>query len=69
MKYECLDCHKTFVYAAKQTIEPTQMILTADPKIFGGWGFFIIERARDFPAGSFVGSLNIIDLYLYQEGE
>jgi len=54
---------------AKQTIEPTQIILPADTKIFGGWGFFIIERARDFPVGSFVGSLNIIDLYLYQEGE
>lgn len=54
---------------AKQTIEPMQMIHPADTKIFGGWGFFFIERARDFQAGSLVGSSNLIDLYLYQEGE
>jgi hypothetical protein len=36
--------------------------------INGGWGYFIIERSGDH-AGSPERSCQLIDLYLYKEGE
>ena len=54
---------------ARQALEPTPMIHPVDIKIFGGWGYFIVERARGFPASSTEDSLNFIDIYLYQEGK
>lgn len=54
---------------AQQTMEPMQMIHPADIKTFGGWGFFLIERARDFHPGSSVSPHHLVDLYLYKEGE
>ena len=40
-----------------------------DTKIFGGWGFFIIQKAQDFITDSTKDSPNFIDLFLYKEGE
>ena len=34
----------------------------------GGWGFFLIERGRNFLAGSQEGSHLVAELYLYKEG-
>lgn len=52
-----------------QTIEPAQLIHPGSTQISGGWGFFIVERAREFPADSTVDTPNFIDLFLYQEIE
>lgn len=54
---------------ARQTIEPTQPIHSANTKIYGGWGFFLIERPRDFSSNPSLDAPSFIDLYLYQEGE
>jgi len=54
---------------AKQRIVPLRVIHPADTNAFGGWGFFIIERARDCLTDSTVAFPNFIDLYLYKEGE
>lgn len=53
----------------EQTIEPAQIIHPGGTQISGGWGFFIVERAREFPADSTVDTPNFIDLFLYQEVE
>jgi len=51
----------------KPTIEGAQIISPPGTQRIGGWGFFIIEKARDLPAVPAAVSPNFIDLYLYQE--
>lgn len=52
----------------KQTKESTRMIQPAVKNCYGGWGFFIIERARGVSTDSAVGSPSSIDIFLYREG-
>lgn len=35
----------------------------------GGWGYFFIERGGEYPVGSSTNAHNLVDLYLYKEGE
>jgi hypothetical protein len=40
-----------------------------EEKANGGWGYFFIERGGEYPAGSSANAHNLVDLYLYKEGE
>lgn len=53
----------------ERSMEPAQSIRRAETKTNGGWGYFLIERGGDFPHGSSRNCHNMIDLYLYKEGE
>ncbi len=67
-------CQNRLVDAAQSdhtehATEPIQMILWPVVKMFGGWGYFLIERSGNVSAGSPARSGNSVDLYLYKEGE
>ncbi len=55
--------------ATRRAIPSTQIIDRSDPDIKGGWGYFLIERGGGFAPNSIVNTYNLIDLYLYKEGE
>ena len=54
---------------SKQTVASPEIILKADPKMTGGWGYFLVERSGDSPEDRPASSPNLIDLYLYKEGK
>jgi hypothetical protein len=54
---------------AEQANEPPENIRYSDPAVGGGWGYFLIERGKDFRSGSSSNAPACIDLYLYREGD
>ena len=62
-----MECESQF--DSQQLIEPAQVIDHVDAEITGAWGYFLIERGGGFSPGSSTGTYNLIDLYLYKEGE
>ncbi len=53
---------------SKQTVASSGIILQADPKMTGGWGYFLVVSSGDFPEDRPASPPNLIDLYLYNEG-
>lgn len=49
---------------AEPTMEPVTIKDPSGTMMNGGWGYFIIERSSDD-----AGASELVDLYLYQEGE
>ena len=56
-------------YLAEPGMERAPAVPYSNPKMNGGWGYFLIERGGNPSNGSSVSSRNSIDLYLYREGE
>ncbi len=51
------------------TIESGQMIPYSGTQMFGGWGYFLIERSANFSPGSSGEPHHFVDLYFYTEGK
>lgn len=56
-------------FSVDKAVESTKMIHHFDPEIYGGWGYFLIERSGGFAPGSSTSTYNLVDLYLYKEGK
>lgn len=52
----------------EQAMEHVQKVLDSSMKTMGGWGFYVIERGRDFIYAPYEKSYPIIELYVYTEG-
>lgn len=53
----------------KQTLRFSTNIHQPVPAVNGGWGYFLVERNGGFAPNSTVSTFNLVDLYLYKEGE
>jgi hypothetical protein len=53
----------------EQSEEPATIIHHPKTEMNGGWGYFLIERSGGFVPHSSVVIKNLVDLYLYKEGE
>ncbi len=53
---------------AESGVEPAPARPYPGSKMAGGWGYFLIERGENLPAGNPMGLGPSIDLYLYREG-
>jgi hypothetical protein len=56
-------------YNTEQMLEQPQIVHRPGKKMYGGWGYFLIERGDDVSTVSSVRSWNSVELYLYREGE
>ena len=53
----------------KPTVAHPEIIPQAYPRMSGGWGYFLVERSGSMAPKSTVSTYNLVDLYLYKEGE
>jgi len=56
-------------YNAEQAMEHAQMIHPSGAKMNEGWGYYVIERGRDFASNPCKESCRVIELYVYKEGK
>jgi len=57
------------LYHAEQAMEHAQMIHPSNTKMNEGWGYYVIERGRDFASNHCKESCRVIELYVYKEGK
>ena len=53
----------------RSTVAGPEIIPQPHPEMSGGWGYFLVERNADFRDDRLASALNVVDLYLYQEGK
>ena len=54
---------------AEQTMEQAPIEYPSGTIMNEGWGYFVIERGRDFASHPFKESCRVIELYIYKEGQ
>jgi hypothetical protein len=57
------------LYNAKQAMEHAQIIHPFGTKMNEGWGYYVIERGRDFASIPSKESCRVVEIYLYKEGK
>ncbi len=60
---------KSSQFTAQHRLEPIKIFHHSDTEINGGWGYFLVDRRGGFAPNSTVSTSNLVDLYLYKEGE
>jgi len=53
----------------KQTLKFSRKTHQPFAAVNGGWGYFLVERSGGFVPNSTVSTFNLVDLYIYKEGE
>jgi hypothetical protein len=51
-----------------QTTHQEQMVLQSGPKMYAGWGYYVIERGIGPICAPKTETGHVIELYIYQEG-
>ena len=55
--------------SSERSMELVQEFTQSKIPLNGGWGYFLVERGKDSLENSNLGSRQVIELYLYKEGE
>lgn len=67
---EDVNSHKfSSQFIAQQQLKPMNIFHHSDADINGGWGFFLVDRIGSSTPNSTSSTYQLVDLYLYKEGE
>lgn len=53
----------------QQIMEPSENLRSPGDKMNGGWGYFLVESGGDITRTSYMDHNQVVEVYLYQEGE